>query len=102
MIYIAIIQMCLFIQALLCIFCELATPFSDSLKSVIIRYSISLSLFVVGYYANYLDGVPYQILFCIFVLAIASTFYTAKHIFHEYAKRKRRQEKLMLAKTSRK
>lgn len=90
--YIGTIQLSLLLLTFLVWWCELTPLFSNSLKSILLRFTISMSLLILGCYAHYLALVPIQVTFSFFVLIIASTFYIAKKLMHTYSTRKERIE----------
>jgi len=91
-VYVAIIQVCLFLLALICVTCELSVTFSDSPKSVFLRYLLAISLLVLSYYAQYLTNAPYPVLLSMFFLSIYSLYFISKLLLREHKQRIEKEE----------
>lgn len=92
--YVGIIQIVLFLMTFVILFCELTKVFADTIKLVILRASVAFSLLTLGFYAHYLEHLPYPVVVSLFVITLAACFCTTKYIFKEYGKRKRKQDQL--------
>jgi membrane protein implicated in regulation of membrane protease activity len=86
--YIWTIQIALFLLTVMVWACDCTPLFADTLKSAIIRGSISFSLLIVGYYASFLILAPHILVFAILVISLASSYYIGKYLYQEYNKRK--------------
>lgn len=92
--YVGIIQIVLFLMTFVILFCELTKVFADTVKSVILRTTVAFALLTLGFYAHYLEYLPYPVVVSLFVITLAACFWTSKFIFKEYIKRKRKQDRL--------
>ena len=92
--YVGIIQIVLFLMTFVILFCELTKVCADTVKSVILRTVVAFSLLTLGFYAHYLEHLPYPVVVSLFVITLATCFWTSKLIFKEYIKRKRKQDRL--------
>ena len=96
MVYILAIQLCLISQFFLMVFCECTTFFADTLKSILTRWVMGISLVIVAYYANYLILAPYHVIVAVFFCSVISTFLAFKFIGKEYLNRLQISNRLIL------
>lgn len=94
MIYISIIQACIVFQFFLVIFCDLTRVFANTLKSMLLRWVLAVSLALLGYYVQYLEYVHNDVVFVCFAVVLIVTFLTVHFIGKEYLSRLRKMEKL--------
>lgn len=92
--YVGIIQVVLFLMTFIILFCELTKVFEDTFKSVLLRSVLAFSLIIMGFYAHHLEKLPYAFVLSLFIVVLMTCFFVSKHIFKEYSKRKRKEERL--------
>ena len=80
MVYILAIQLCLISQFFLIVFCECTSFFADTLKSILTRWVMGISLVIVA----------------VFFCSVISTFLAFKFIGKEYLNRLQRSNRLIL------
>ena len=91
-IYIALIQICLFLISAVVVWCEVSPLFADSLWSNCFRWCLGISLTVLGYYAHFLIVAPYFVVFAILIVVFSFTFLSLKMIVNERYKRARKTQ----------
>lgn len=94
-IYIALIQLCLFIQTFIVIWCECTPVFANTFKSALFRVLTALSLIVLGSSAHYLDKAPEPVVLSAFFIVVISTLLLIKYIIKEYNLRDERINKIL-------
>lgn len=94
-IYIALIQICLFIQTFIVIWCECTPLFANTVKSILFRALTALSLVIVGSSAHYLEKAPYPVLLAVFFIVVISTLLLIKYIIKEHNLRDERLNKIL-------
>ena len=102
---ISVIQVFLFMQFCLAVFCELTPMFANTWKSIVLRTLVGFCLIVLMYYSIYLPKAPHIVIVVLFLIIGAFTFLSYKFVLSEYftrLKRSQRKEYLEQLKISKK
>lgn len=91
---ISVIQLFLFMQFCLAVFCELTPMFADTWKSILMRTTVGFCLIALMYYSMYLHKAPHIVIVVLFLIIGAFTFLSYKFVLSEcFIRLKRSQRK---------